>query len=113
MLGPCEEVCLLVNVIRPECGPRGNDTAHVPRSVVNRREDASVLWMYELRDQQWRSAVSDGHTKSKKEASCNEHAEVDRDALQNNAENHDQAANDDSPTTAQHISCVGDTWKRH
>lgn len=57
--------------------------------------------------------MSDGHTKSKKEASCNEHAEVYRDALQNNAENHDQAANDDSPTTAQHISCVGDTWKRN
>lgn len=55
--------------------------------------------------------MSNSDTKTKEETGSNEHPEVDRRALENNGENHDDGSNANAPSSAHSVSNVGSDWQ--
>ena len=54
--------------------------------------------------------MSDGDTETDKKSSCDEHTDIDGDALQNHPEDHDDTADYDTHTTTKAVSDVWDKW---
>lgn len=71
-----------------------------------------MLGMDKLCNKKRGSSVSDGHTETDKETGCSEQLQVDTNRLENNTENHNRAANNDTPTSAEDIGGVWDDWER-
>lgn len=102
---------LLVDLVGTICRPCRNDSTNVPGSVVDCREDSTVLWVGKLGDEQWTGTLCDRCTESDEKSSGDEHVEVDRDALEHNAKQSNDTSNDDSPASAPAIRNVWSDWK--
>ena len=104
---PCPVV---VDVVRAEGQPRGNEGTDVPGCVVDGGESGAVLRVDELSDEQRRGTVGNGDTESEEETGCDEHLDVDGDGLENHTDDHDDAADADTSAATEDISGVRDEW---
>lgn len=58
------------------------------------------------------SSVSDGDTETDEKTGRSKELQVDTNRLENNTENHNSAANNDTPTSAEDIGGIWDDWER-
>ena len=98
-------------MVRAECQPSSDETSDVPRGVIDCRECSTVLRVHKLSDKKRRSSVGNGDTKSKEEASGDEHLEVDRDRLKNHTKDHDQTSDHDAPSSSKAVCNVWNHWQ--
>lgn len=101
----------LTNVVGAEGQPRCNEASNVPSSVVDGSEGCAVLRVHKLGDQEGRCTVSDCDTEAKEETCSNEHLQVDRNRLKNDAENHSQTSDHDAPSSSKNIGDVRNNGK--
>ena len=100
---PCPAVVDLEGAVGQ---PGGNDTAEVPRAVVDGGVDGTVLGVNQLGDEQRSGTVGNGDTKTDEETSGNKHLDVVTDGLENDTGDHDAATGDDTNTTAEAVGDV-------
>lgn len=101
----------LTNVVGAERQPRCNETSNVPCRVVDSSEGCAVLRVHKLSDKEGRCTVSDCDTETKEETRSDEHLQVDRNCLENDAENHGQASDHDAPSSSKDIGDVRNNGK--
>lgn len=63
--------------------------------------------MDQLGDQQRRSSMCNGDSKSNQETSCNEHGDVDTNGLKHNSDDHNDASGHNTNTSAGDICNIG------
>jgi hypothetical protein len=66
-----------------------------------------MLRVAQLGDQERGSSVSNGNTEAQKETSSDEHLKIDGSALKYDGKDHDDRADEDTPSSAKTIS---DVW---
>jgi hypothetical protein len=102
---------VVVDVEGSESEPCSHDRTKVPGGVVDGSEESTMLRVSELGKQQGRSTVSDSNTESDKETSTDEHVEIHSSRLNNDTDDHEDAADKDTSATTEAIGEVGDDGK--
>jgi len=92
------------------CEPRCNNATEIPCTVVDCGEDSAVLRMDKLCNEQWSGTMSNCNAESDQEASSDEHVDVRTNRLKNNADDHDQAACDNTGTSSSNIGNIWSDW---
>lgn len=87
--------------------PGSDDATGIPGSVVDGGENGTMLRVSQFRNQERRSSVGDGNAETDEESGSQEHAKAARDGLQDDTDQHDDAADENTRSTAEEIRCVG------
>lgn len=66
-----------------------------------------MLWVNELRDQEWRRSVGDGNAKSQEEPANDEEGDVETQRQKQDSDEHDRASDHNTCSSSEQISAVG------